>query len=142
MDKEPDEVIAVAKAISDCYAVKADWRLRLRQAAAAIEALKALGWDRIAPRPAPAAHVLEGRQETKMAHLHHKAHHSKKGERLPHLADAAHPDTGKVDMEKLKAGQAAWQAAIDAGDYELVSATEVGIDDKTDVLILTRRKTH
>ncbi len=78
----------------------------------------------------------------KHQHLHRKQHGTSKaaGKSLPHLAEAAHPETGKVDMAQLKAGQDAWNKAIEAGEYELVSATEIGIDEDTDVLVVTRRK--
>lgn len=68
-------------------------------------------------------------------HLHNKTHGH-----LPNIKDAADPVTGKVDPAKLQAGAAAWQKALDNKEYEIVSATEVGIDDKHDVLTITRRK--
>lgn len=73
-------------------------------------------------------------------HLHRKSHADYHGKPLPHLADAAHPDTGEIDMQKLTEGRVAWDAAIAAGAYKLVSATEIGVDEDTDVLVLTRKR--
>lgn len=76
----------------------------------------------------------------KHQHLHHKKHEAKGGQNLPHLNDAANPETGKPDVNALKAGAAAWWKAIDDGEYEIVSATEVGVDDDIDVLVIARKK--
>lgn len=68
-------------------------------------------------------------------HLHKKTHAAG-----PHLSEAAHPETGKLDAAKLAAGEEAWKAAIARGEYELVSGVEFGVDEKIDILVLARRK--
>ncbi len=76
----------------------------------------------------------------KHQHLHHKTHQGHGGVALPHLNEALASDTGKPDVNALKAGAAAWWDAIDRGEYEIVSATEIGVDDDTDVLVIARKK--
>lgn len=73
-------------------------------------------------------------------HLHKKQHRQKDGTGLPHLHDALHPETGKPDVNALKGGVDAWWGAIERGEFEIVSATEVGVDETTDVLVVARKK--
>jgi hypothetical protein len=58
---------------------------------------------------------------------------------LPHLSDAKQPD-GSVNHDQVLAGSASWAAAIAAGHYSITDVHEYAQDDKTDVLILHRRK--
>lgn len=76
----------------------------------------------------------------KHQNLHKKTHQDRHGQPLPHIAAATDQETGRVDIAALKAGEAAWWKAIEDGDYVIVSAAEVGIDDETDVMVFTRKK--
>ncbi len=58
---------------------------------------------------------------------------------LPHMNDARHED-GSTDRAAFTAGQAAWQAKIDAGEYTVDPVHEEAITDDVDILTFKRTK--
>lgn len=56
----------------------------------------------------------------------------------PHVHDSLRAG-GKPDKELLLAGAKAWIAAIENGDAEIVSGTELAIDEDNDCIVFVRR---